>query len=130
MNKFSYKLNVGYYDFYDLTSPFINVTINYKGCNIKWDIYDIHGNDLETWMNIRKSMLDTTGNPVNFGGGGNSSWYCWCKEGLFELHYIISGMGGDSNLTISIPCEEMIDCVNAIIDVLECASKNIKYIPK
>lgn len=143
MDKLLYKLTVEYCDddcvSNDLTSPLITFDINYKGCNIKWAIYDINSDDLETWLNIRKSMLNMQSNemkvkyPVSFGRGGYSSWYCWCKGDLFELHYDINGVGGDGGdgeVTISIPSEEMLDCVNDIIAVLECASKNIKYIHK
>lgn len=118
----------------NLLCPTIHFDINYKGCKIKWIICNTELHDLDEWLNLRKSMLDVTDNkiesPVGFSSGESLSWYCWCKDGLFELHYNISGIGGDSYLTISIQCEEMLDCVNDIIDVLECVSKNIRYIPK
>lgn len=125
------KCEVSYCEDYDgvadLKNPLITFDINYNGCEINWFISDIDDNDIDIWKNIKDAIIYKK-ESRSFGGGGNSSWYCQCKNEMFVLSYDISGMGGDSVITIKIPCEEMSECVDKIIEILESASKNVKYI--
>lgn len=118
----------GYDDKNDIfKSPVIELTLMFGSINIKWQISDLHGErDVAKWKNIRKYM-ETNKRSVNFGGGGNSNWNCYCDNNKFILDYIISGCGDSSCCTIEFPCNEMIPYVDKIIDVLEYASLNKQY---
>lgn len=109
--------------------PMIIFEIKYHSMEIEWIISDIgHTSDLEEWKNIRECIL-TDKDSKSFGGGGNSYWECCNKGELFEIRYDISGAGGDSDITLSIPNKFMLECVEKIIEILELAKRNVRYLP-
>lgn len=105
------------------------ITLKFKEIGVKWTLSDIgYDSDLQSFRNIRECLL-TNDYSKGFGGGGNSSWNCYVRKEVFVIEFDISGLGGDSTLRVKIPNKDMVGSINTIIEVLECAAKNERYIP-
>jgi hypothetical protein len=111
---------------YAYKHPQIIFTLQYCSMDIVWDLGCITECRIATWMSIRESMDTGTGSKT-CGAGSNSRWYCYCESNKFSIEFVINEFGGNSNITISLPADQMKQCIDKIIDVCNYATKNERH---
>ena len=62
------------------------------------------------------------------GGGGNSCWSLNIKDGLFNLEYIISGMGTGSVFCQVLDDEPLLEMLNLMKKINKLREENKKYV--
>ncbi len=100
----------------------VEIQLTYpSGSKIKWILSDCGCFPSSAWLQMlnfmKKGGADKDSPSV--GGGGNSYWNAWIKDGNFVLYFSISGLGGDSSIEHRFPIKEMIPVVEEIAEKIK-----------
>lgn len=116
----NYKLTIdkNVHKFYDELITYCLISINIKldnGINIIWNLTDISAYPSNHWIKLLEEIKNPTGSKIGIRGGSNSNWNLYNTTDNVILLYIISGAGGDSDITIRFPIEKSIPMIEDII---------------